>query len=230
MLLYMYIAPGQGQTTPLGTNVDVNRKSLSLCPFVASCNTISLKYDFKNILNDFIHVYSHRAGTDNPLGTKFDVNRNSLSLCPFVVNLKNSLWILILYTFLMILYMYIAPGQGRKPLGTNFWCQQKALITSMVFYVRFFPHVYSPRQGQTTHWGQNFITTERPFLYAHMLQVSKWSLRNLILYTFLMILYMYIAPGQGRKLLGDKLLMSTKSPYHFDHLLQVSNKSLWILI
>ena len=39
---------------PLGTNVDVNRKPLSLCPFVASFKTISLKYDFKHILNDFI--------------------------------------------------------------------------------------------------------------------------------------------------------------------------------
>ena len=43
------------------------------------------------------------------------------------------------------------------------------------------------------------MTIERPFLFAHMLQVSKWSLRNLILYTFLMILYMYIALGQGHK-------------------------------
>ena len=36
---------------PLGTNVDVNRKPLSLCPFVASFKTISLK-------SDFIHVFS----------------------------------------------------------------------------------------------------------------------------------------------------------------------------
>ena len=53
------------------TNVDVNRKPLSLCPSVASFKTISLKYDFKHNLNEFIHVYSPRAGTDNPLGTKF---------------------------------------------------------------------------------------------------------------------------------------------------------------
>ena len=30
MILYMYITPGQGQTTPLGQNFDVNRKPLSL--------------------------------------------------------------------------------------------------------------------------------------------------------------------------------------------------------
>ena len=35
-----------GADNPLGTNVDVNRKTLSLCPFVASFKTISLKYDF----------------------------------------------------------------------------------------------------------------------------------------------------------------------------------------
>ena len=34
--MYMYIALGQGQTTLCGQNPDVNRKALSLCPFVAS--------------------------------------------------------------------------------------------------------------------------------------------------------------------------------------------------
>ena len=64
-------SPRAGADNPLGTNVDVNRKPLSLCPFVASFKTISLKYNFKLILNDFTHVYSPRAGTDNQLGTKF---------------------------------------------------------------------------------------------------------------------------------------------------------------
>ena len=48
--------PRAGADNPLGTNVDVNRKSLSLCPLVASFKTISMKYDFKHILNDFIHI------------------------------------------------------------------------------------------------------------------------------------------------------------------------------
>ena len=51
MLLYMYIAPGQGQITPWRQNFDVNRKALSLCPFVASFEKISLK-------SDFIHIFS----------------------------------------------------------------------------------------------------------------------------------------------------------------------------
>ena len=106
-------------------------------------------------------------GQTTPWGQKFDVNRNSLSLCPFVANLKKNLFEVwyFFFTFFMCVFffhMYIAPGRGRQPIG-----------------------------------DKHFMTTERPFLFAHMLQVSKWSLRNLILYTFLMILYMYIAPGQG---------------------------------
>ena len=64
-------SPRAGADNPLGINVDVNRKPLSLCPFVASFKTISLKYDFKHILNDFIHVYSPGARAENPLGTNF---------------------------------------------------------------------------------------------------------------------------------------------------------------
>ena len=47
----MYIAPGQGQTTLCGQNPDVNRKALSLCPFVASFKKMSSK-------SDFIHNFS----------------------------------------------------------------------------------------------------------------------------------------------------------------------------
>ena len=62
----MYIAPGQGQTTLCGQNSDVNRKILSLCPFVASFKKISFEVLILYIfLHVFIHVYSPRAGADN---------------------------------------------------------------------------------------------------------------------------------------------------------------------
>ena len=51
MILYMYIASGQGQTAPWGQNLDVNRKALSLYPFVPNFKEISLK-------SDFIHFFS----------------------------------------------------------------------------------------------------------------------------------------------------------------------------
>ena len=71
MFFHRYIAPGQGQTTLCGQNYDVNRKALSLCPFVASFKKISLKSDFKHIFACFIRVYSPGAGADNPLGSEF---------------------------------------------------------------------------------------------------------------------------------------------------------------
>ena len=49
----MYIAPGQGQTTPWGQNFDFNKKALSLCPFIVSFKNISLKSDFINIFACF---------------------------------------------------------------------------------------------------------------------------------------------------------------------------------
>ena len=70
MILYMYIAPWQGQKTPLGQTFDVNRTPLSFQPFVASFKQISLNSDFIHIFNVFPHVYSPGAGADNPLRTK----------------------------------------------------------------------------------------------------------------------------------------------------------------
>ena len=64
----MYIAPGQGQTAPRGQNMDVNRKTLSLYPFVASFKEISLKSDFIHFFHDFLNVYSPRAGGIQPPG------------------------------------------------------------------------------------------------------------------------------------------------------------------
>ena len=71
MILYMYIGPGQGLTTPRRRNIDVNRNILSLRSFVASFKKISLKSILYNFFHNFIHIYSAGAGADNPQGTKF---------------------------------------------------------------------------------------------------------------------------------------------------------------
>ena len=57
MFFHMYIALGQGQTTLCGQNSDVNRKTLSHCPFVASFKKISLKSDFIHIYARFLYMY-----------------------------------------------------------------------------------------------------------------------------------------------------------------------------
>ena len=98
---------------PRGQNFDDNRNLLSLRSFATSLKNL---FDFIQFFQDFIHVLSLRVGADNPLGTKFDVNRNILSLGPFVASLKKNLFEVWFYTiFFIILYMYIAMGQGRQP-------------------------------------------------------------------------------------------------------------------
>ena len=110
-------------------------------------------------------MYSPRAGADSPLGPKFWWQQKGLFSLPICCKFQNDLFKIWFYThFLMILYMYIASGaRAENPLGTNFWCQQKALITLTIcckfqtnllefwFYKHFlmFFHMYIA-QGQSS--------------------------------------------------------------------------------
>ena len=62
MIQYLYISPGQGQKALRGQNFDVNRKALSLYPFVASFKEIPLKSDFIHFFHDLIHRGSYMSG------------------------------------------------------------------------------------------------------------------------------------------------------------------------
>ena len=92
MILYMYIAPGQGQKTPWGQTFDVNRNPISLRPFVASFKQISLNSDLYTlfyIFNVFPHVYTAPGQGQTTLCVQNpDVIRKALSLCPFVASSK----------------------------------------------------------------------------------------------------------------------------------------------
>ena len=76
-------------TTPWGQTLAVNRKPLSLCPFVAGLKKIALKSDFNTI---FFHVspnaYSPGQGQTIHLGPNFDDNRKAFSLCQYVASFK----------------------------------------------------------------------------------------------------------------------------------------------
>ena len=210
----MYITPGQGQTTSWGQNFDVNRNFLSLCPFVASLEIITLKSDLLPFVCAFFHMYIAPGRGRQPIGDKNLMTTERPFLFAHMLQFsKWSLWNLILYTFLMILYMYIVLGQGQKtPLGTNFWCQQKALITSTIcckfkqislnsdfihIFLMFFHMYIAP-------WGRDrqpfvdkiLMSTEKPCYFAHLLQVSKNIFKVCIFcIIFHVFIHMYIAPG-----------------------------------
>ena len=89
----MYIAPGQGQKTPWGQTFDVNRKPLSLRPFVASFKQISMNSDFIHIFLMFFHMHiAPGQGQTTLCGQNHDVNRKALSLCPFVASFKENIF------------------------------------------------------------------------------------------------------------------------------------------
>ena len=91
-------SPRTRADNPLGTSVDVNRTLLSLCPFVASFKTISLKYDFFTIFFMFFsHVYSPRQGLTIHWGQKFYDNRKACSL-PICCKFQNDLFKIWFYT------------------------------------------------------------------------------------------------------------------------------------
>ena len=71
MILYMYIAPGQGQTALRGQSFDANKNVLSHHSFVASLKKSLESLILYKPFNDLIHVYSPRVGADSPKGTKF---------------------------------------------------------------------------------------------------------------------------------------------------------------
>ena len=65
----MCIVLRQGQ--PLADNIFLSTERPYHFANLLQVSKTSLKSDFIHIFNDFIHVYSPKAGTDNPLGTKF---------------------------------------------------------------------------------------------------------------------------------------------------------------
>ena len=91
MILYMYLAPGQGQKTPWGQTFDVSRKPLLFRLFVANFKQIYLNSDFIHIFNVFHMYIAPGQGQTTLCGQNPDVNRKALSLYPFVKSFKKYL-------------------------------------------------------------------------------------------------------------------------------------------
>ena len=110
----------------------------------------------------FSHVYGPKQGQTTYWEQKCYDNRKAFSLCPYVASFKMiSSKSDSEHIFNDFIHVYSPGARAENPLGTNFWCQQKALITSTTcgkfqtnlsefrFYTHFlmFFHMYSPWAG-----------------------------------------------------------------------------------
>ena len=116
-----------------------------------------------------------------------------------------------IHIFNDFIHVYSTGAKAENPLGTNFWCQQKALITSTIcckfqtnlfefwFYTHFlmFFHMFiAPGQRKTTHCGQNPDVNRKALSLCPFVASFKKYLWSLILYIIFHVLYLYIALGQ----------------------------------
>ena len=120
------------------------------------------------------------------------------------------------FLFHDFIHVYSPRAGADSPQGTKFWCQQKCLVTSFICckfqkialksdFIHFFHdliHVYSPGgRGRQPPGVKILMSTEMPYLFIHLLQVSKKSLWSLILFFFFFFFFfmisLYKAPGQG---------------------------------
>ena len=184
---------------PLGPKLWCQEKASSLWSFVASLKRISSTSDFIHIISWFDKcILATDQGKTIP-GDKILMSTETSSHFGHLLQVsKKSLWSLILYIFFFFhdfIHVYCHWAGDDNPLGMKFWCQQEHLVTSVIC-CKFQKHL-----------------------------LEAWFYTN-----FFMILYVYIALGQGQTAPRGQILMSTERPYHFTHLLQVSKKFLWSLI
>ena len=206
MILYMYIASGQGQTL-----FWCQQKALIIlpifCRFKTNCFEVWIYIHFFM----FHHMYRAPCRGRQSIGVKILMtNRKAFSLCPYVASFKMiSSKSDFIHIFNDFIHVYSSGARAENPLGTNFWCQQKALITSTIccklqtnlfefwFYTHFLMFFYmyiALGKGQTTFVDKILMSTEKPCHFAHLLQVSKeYILKYDFIHNFSCF---YIGPGQ----------------------------------
>ena len=198
-MLYIYIVPGQGLTTPWERNFDANRNILSLRSFVTSLKKISLKSGFIHFFR-ILYMYITPGRGWQPLGNEILMPTGTSCHFGHLLQVsKKSLWCLVLYIFFQDFIHVYSPGSGAdNPLETKFWCQQEHLVTSVICYkfkkknlwslvlYIFFIILYkyiALGQGQTAPRGQSF-DGNRNVLSLHSFVASFKNLSSKILYNF----------------------------------------------
>ena len=98
MILYMYIAPGQGQTAPgdkVLMSTEMSCHFIHLMQVLKKCLWSLILY---NLFYDLIHVYSPGAGADNPQGTKFGCQQKGIITLPICCKFQRNLFEIWFYT------------------------------------------------------------------------------------------------------------------------------------
>ena len=151
------------------------------------------------------HVYSPRQELTTHWGQTFYDNRKAFSLCPYVASFKMiSSKSDFIHIFNDFIHVYSPGARAENPLGTKFWCQQKALITSTIcckfqtnlvefwFYTHFlmFFHIYiALGQGQTTLCGKKFSCQQKSLVTLPIgCKFQKISLKSWF-YTYFCLFY-----------------------------------------
>ena len=115
--------------------------------------------------------------------------------------------------------MYIVPGQGQTtPWGQTFDVNRKSLslcplvaglkktaLKSDFIYIFFHvsPNVYSPRQGQTIHWGHSFDDNRKAFsLCPYVASFKMISLKFDFIHIFNDFIHVYSPGARAENPLG----------------------------
>ena len=124
MILYMYIAPGQG------TNFDVNRNVLSVHASVTSLKNNVFEAWFYTIFFMIYYMYIASGQGMKAPRDKILMSTGRPYQFTHLLRFKKNLFEVWFYTFFHDLIHVYGPGAGTEnPQGTKFWCQQESLIT-----------------------------------------------------------------------------------------------------
>ena len=173
----MYIAAGQGQTTPGDKTLMSTETSCHFGHLLQVKKKKKKKKLWSLILYNFFmilyNVYSPGARADNPLGTKFECQQEhlvtSVICCKFQKNLFE-VWFYTFFFFPDIIHVYSCRSGADNHRGQNFDVNRTLLSlcsfassfkkfswkSDFIHFFHDFIHVYSPRAGPDNPLGTKF--------------------------------------------------------------------------
>ena len=243
MLLYMYIAQGQGQTTPWGqmlTSTGSPYHFAHLLQVLKQSLWSLILYTFFHV---FPHVYIAPGRGRQHIGDKILMTTERPFLfAHYVASFKmitsKSDFIHILND---LIHVYSPGARAYNPLGTNFWCQQKALFTlpirckfkkkksDFTHIFNDFIYVYSPG-GRQPLGDKFFMSTESPYHLPICCRFKKKMFWSPTLYTFFSCFTIMYIPGQGQTIHWGQNFDDNRKAFSLCPYVEVSKWSLRNLI